>query len=75
LGWAALFVVVPNYGETGIGAAEEPVASVLVATAHQALGAVLLGLSFLAAAWSFRLTAAHARSQTPATMPGAPSLA
>ena len=52
LGWVAFIVVVPHWGET---VAEEPAASVLIATGHQALGAALLVVAALSTAWSFRL--------------------
>lgn len=56
LGWIAFIVVVPHWGET---VAEEPAASVLIATSHQALGAALLCVSALAALWSYKLIEAQ----------------
>lgn len=52
LGWVAFIVVVPHWGET---VAEEPAPSVLVATGHQALGAGLLCVTALCAAWTHRI--------------------
>lgn len=52
IGWVALAVVVPEYDNTG----EEPAFAVLVATAHQAIGALLLGSTASMVAWTFRFT-------------------
>lgn len=53
LGWAALFIVVPRYGE----APPDPAAAVIVATAHQFVGALVIAMSTLLAAWTWRETA------------------
>ena len=57
LGFVAMWAVLP-YDRVG----PEPTHAVLIATAHQATGAALLGASCLLAAWSRRLT-------RPATAP------
>ncbi len=51
LGLVALFLVLPYDGRP------DPAAGVLFATAHQAVGALLLGLSVLLLAWTRRLMA------------------
>ncbi len=61
LGWLALFAVVPGYGNDG----PEPAAAVLVATAHQAVGAVVLASAGLLTLWSWRLL----RSAEPVRVP------
>lgn len=53
LGWSALFIVVPNYKETG----PDPTSAVLIATAHQFLGAVVIAMTALLAAWTWRESA------------------
>ncbi|MCA9294505.1 MAG: COX15/CtaA family protein [Phycisphaerales bacterium] len=58
LGWAALFVVVPRYGE----APPDPAAAVIVATAHQFIGAIVIAMSALLAAWTWRETHASQRN-------------
>jgi len=67
LGWVAMFAAVPHYGgKAGSGTGlttEQPVAAVLGATAHQALGAFFLALCGLTFVWSLRLTASRAAAQ------------
>lgn len=55
LGFGAMFSVLP-YDRVG----PEPWHAVLLATAHQALGAVILANAAMLAAWTYRLTARHA---------------
>ena len=56
LGFGAMIFTVPYYGfEEG----DQPIAAVLAATAHQALGAAYLALAVLTCAWSWRLTASR----------------
>lgn len=63
LGFAAMFSVLP-YGRIG----PEPWHAILLATAHQALGALLITSAAMLAVWSFRLTESAASDNARAAI-------
>jgi heme a synthase len=61
LGFVVLMFVLPTYD--GDHLAEDTTATILLATAHQGLGAALLGIAAIIAAWGWRLTSPATESE------------